>query len=141
MKTLKFNTHINAPREKVWKILWNDDTYRQWTAVFMPGSQATSDWQEGSSIQFTDGKGSGMYSVIETKQDNSKMVFKHLGEVSNGVEKPESDWAGSLERYTLTGDNGTTGLQVEVDVTADFEAYFNDKFPKAIEVIKQLAEQ
>ncbi|MBK9191388.1 MAG: hypothetical protein IPM77_07665 [Crocinitomicaceae bacterium] len=34
MKQLEFKTTISAPAEKVWKILWNDTTYRHWTSVF-----------------------------------------------------------------------------------------------------------
>jgi hypothetical protein len=52
MKQLHFSTDINAPRETVWNVLWNDATYRDWTSVFAEGSYAVSDWNEGSKIQF-----------------------------------------------------------------------------------------
>ena len=35
---IKFFNHINAPKEKVWKVLWDDSSYRKWTSVFMEGS-------------------------------------------------------------------------------------------------------
>ena len=60
LKKVSFSTSINAPKNKVWDILWYDETYRKWTSVFMEGSSAQSDWNEGSRIYFTDGKGSGM---------------------------------------------------------------------------------
>ncbi|MGB4843254.1 MAG: SRPBCC domain-containing protein [Ferruginibacter sp.] len=140
MQKLQFNIQINAPKEKVWEKLWADETYRQWTSVFAPGSQAVSDWQEGSKIYFGDGKGNGMYSIIHKKTENSLMVFKHMGEIKNGEEK-ESEWAGSEETYILTGSGNTTELAVELDVTKDFEEYFNDKFPKALAIVKQLSEK
>jgi uncharacterized protein YndB with AHSA1/START domain len=38
--TTQFKTLIDAPREKVWDILWADDTYQKWTAAFCEGSKA-----------------------------------------------------------------------------------------------------
>lgn len=34
MKVLKFSTEINAPREKVWEVLWKEGSYKKWTKVF-----------------------------------------------------------------------------------------------------------
>lgn len=86
MKKLEFKTTINAPKEKVWKTLWDDKTYRQWTSVFTPESHAISDWKEGSNVDFMDGKGNGMRALIQKKTDNSVMVFKHVSELKNGEE-------------------------------------------------------
>ena len=52
MTTLEFKIEINAPKEKVWDILWNDATYKQWTSVFCEGNYVVSDWKEGSKIHF-----------------------------------------------------------------------------------------
>ena len=61
MSTLKFNTNINAPKEKVWETLWNDTTYQQWTAAFTAGSYTESDWNEGSKIKFLSPNGNRMF--------------------------------------------------------------------------------
>ena len=139
MTTLKFTEKINAPKEKVWKTLWNDTTYRQWTAAFMEGSYAESDWKEGSKILFLGSGGNGMFSVIEKKVPNEQMVFKHLGEMKNGVEETK-DWGGAIESYHLEEKNGVTQLDVELDSVAEFEQYFSDTFPKALKILKQIAE-
>lgn len=140
MKTLKFVIKIQAPAAKVWEILWNDDTYRKWTTVFHEGSHAVSDWQEGSKILFLgpDGK-DGMHSMIEKKIINECMVFKHIGEIKNGIET-ESDWGEARERYDLVEENGTTQLTVTLDSVEAFQDYFSDVFPKALDIIKQLSE-
>jgi hypothetical protein len=140
MTTLKFTTKINAPKEKVWDILWNDSTYRKWTAAFMEGSYAESDWKEGSKILFLTPKGDGMFSIIEKKIPNEQMTFKHLGELRNGIEKPK-DWGDARESYQLKEKNGITELDVQLDSVGEFEQYFNDTFPKALNVLKQIAEQ
>ncbi len=140
MTTLKFHSNINAPKEKVWETLWKDDTYRQWTSVFSEGSYAKSDWNEGSEILFLSPTGDGMFSVIDKKIPNEQMTFRHLGEIRNGVEETK-DWANALESYHLKETDGATELTVDVEVAGDFEQYFKDKFPKALDVLKQIAEK
>ena len=140
MEKLNFSITINAPEEKVWDVLWGEQTYKQWTAVFSEGSHAISDWQEGSKIQFLDGKGNGMFSIIDKKVPNTQMTFKHLGEIKDGEEK-QSEWAGALESYYLNEADGTTELRVEIDTAEAFQQYFEDTFPKALQKVKQLSEQ
>ena len=38
MERHQFKATINAPRERVWEILWGDETYPQWTSAFAEGS-------------------------------------------------------------------------------------------------------
>jgi len=140
MKKVKFSININAPKEKVWDTLWNDSTYRQWTSVFANDSHAVSDWNEGSNIKFIDGKGDGMYSIIETKIPNQQMSFKHLGEIKDGIETPV-EWAGAMESYFLKELNGVTELNMEMDMNEEFEKYFLEIFPKALDLIKQISEK
>lgn len=144
MEKINFSININAPKEKVWEILWGDDTYPKWTSVFSEGSQAVTDWEEGSKVLFTDGKGSGMVSKIETKRPNEYMSFQHLGEVTGGVEDTTSEkvkaWAGAFENYTLQETNGVTKLAVDMDIVGDYKDYFLKTFPRGLELVKQLSE-
>ncbi len=144
MKTLNFSVKINASKEKVWDILWNDNNYPKWTSVFAEGSKAVTDWQEGSSILFTDGSDCGMYSRIEKKVPNKQMTFKHLGMVKDGVEQPVDDasksWSGSIENYLLEEQNGITEVKASVDVTEEHLDYFQKTFPKALDKVKELSE-
>ena len=50
MERKEFTIDINAPREKVWDVLWQDDSYRKWTSVFSEGSHAETDWKKGSKV-------------------------------------------------------------------------------------------
>jgi hypothetical protein len=144
MEKLNFSTSINAPKDKVWKTLWEDETYRKWTSVFSPTSYADTDWKEGSKVLFLDGQGSGMVSKIEANRPNEFMSFEHLGEVHNGVEDTESDkvkaWAGALENYTLKEVDGQTELLVEIDISEEHKDMFMGMFPKALEQVKVLSE-
>lgn len=145
MEKMKFSININAPKEKVWQVLWEDASYRKWTSVFMEGSHAITDnWKEGSKVLFMDPKGNGMVSTVARNKPNEFMSFKHLGEVKDGVEDTSSDkvkgWSGAMENYTLKGANGKTELLVEMDVTDDFKDYFVNTWPKALDKVKELGE-
>jgi hypothetical protein len=144
MKKRQYNVAIKAPKEKVWDILWGKGTYEEWTAVFAEGSTAETDWQEGSKVLFHDGKGEGMLAKIAKRRDNEYMGLQHLGMVTKGkeiTEGPEVDsWKGAEENYTLTGENGSTQLQVDIDITEDMLDYFDKTWPKALDKLKQMAE-
>lgn len=144
MKRLTFSIDIKAPKEKVWYSLWDDENYETWTKVFSEGSTATSDWKEGSKIYFHDGNGNGMISEIAMVKPFETMLFKHNGEIKDYQEKPATSetesWAGSEEGYELSETNGVTTVKAYVDVLPDHESYFSDKFPKALEKIKEIAE-
>ena len=144
MQKINFKTVINAAPEKIWKVLWNDDTYRKWTSAFSEGSYAETDWQEGSKVLFLDGKGQGMVSKIAANRPNEFMSIEHLGFVKDGIEDTNSEevkaWAGAHEDYTLKKVNGKTELLVDMDVTDDFKDYFKETWPKALENVKRLSE-
>lgn len=145
MEKLEFNVLIDAPREKVWEVLWGEKSYQEWTAAFAPGSSVETDWQKGSKVLFTDGKGSGMVAFIEDKRPYEYMSFRHMGMLKDGVEDMDSpetkSWAGSHENYTLKNVNGKTELRIDMDVTGDFKDYMQETWPKALDKLKTLSEQ
>jgi hypothetical protein len=145
MQKMQFQTIIAANPKKVWDILWNDESYREWTSVFSEGSKAETDWEEGSKVLFLDGKGQGMVSMIAAKRPVEFMSFRHLGVVKDGVEDTTSpevkEWAGSTENYTLADVNGGTELTVEMDLSEQWKEYFEKTFPKALDKIKEIAER
>jgi hypothetical protein len=146
MQKQQFNVTINAPKEKVWEVLWNKTNYQVWTSAFTEGSTVeTDDWKQGSKILFLDGKRSGMVSTVYENIPNEVMSFKHLGVVKNGVEDTTSEnvqaWAGAIESYKLNSISGKTELNVELDMNEEFKDYFLQTFPKALAIVKELAER
>lgn len=144
MKKEKFNILINSSKEKVWQILWNDETYRKWTAPFSDSSYMETDWKIGGKTFFLDGKGNGMASTIFEFKENEFLSFKHLGCVKDGVEDYESEevkqYAGTLENYYLNSKGNQTELIIEVDIDNSNKDYFNETFSKALNIVKQLSE-
>ncbi|HMR91259.1 MAG TPA: SRPBCC domain-containing protein [Chitinophagaceae bacterium] len=144
MEKMNFSIEINAPASRVWEVLWADDTYRQWTAPFNPGSYAESDWKEGSKILFLSPGGDGMVARIAAKQPNKLMSFEHYGMVHNGVEDTTSDavkgWAGAHEDYHLSEKDGKTTVRVETDITDEYKEMFEGIWPKALQRLREIAE-
>ena len=137
-----YSVDIDAPRQRVWEVLWDDRTYRDWASAFMEGSHAVSDWKEGSKIQFLDPSGNGMSAVIEKKVPNERMTFRHLAEIKEGKEQPAPpSWSGALEEYTLKDNGKGTTLIVDQDAADEYKEAFEKAFPKALQRVKELATQ
>ena len=147
MEKKEYKINISAPRERVWEVLWDDASYRAWTAAFAEGSKVETDWTEGSKVLFLDNNNQGMVSRIEKNKPNEFMSIKHLGIVKDGVEDYDSEesrkWGESFENYTLKPVNGGTELVVDMTANAipkEFETYFAEAWPKALNKLKELAE-
>lgn len=142
MKKMEFSIDIKAPKEEVWKVLWNDSTYRKWSSAFMEGSYAESDWNEGSKILFLDPEGNGLSSVIEKKIPNQFMSFRHQAELRNKKELDEkTDWSDATESYIVRQVGEMTHLKAELNVPEDYMKMFSDSFPKALQKVKDLTER
>nr|WP_294777557.1 SRPBCC domain-containing protein [uncultured Flavobacterium sp.] len=144
MKRLTFNIDIKATKEKVWYSLRDDENYEAWVSAFCEGSYAISDWKEGSKIYFLDQNGSGMNSEIALNKPFETMLFRHLGELKEYVEQPETEttkaWSGAEERYDLKESNGITTVTVTIDLVEKYLDYFKETFPIALEKLKAIAE-
>ena len=145
METLNYETYINAPIQEVWKLLWNEETYPQWTQFFAEGSQFKSDWKVGGKTYFTDKSGDGMVSTIVSLNEPTEVVFSHLGTYKNGVEDTQSrevkQWSGTEEKYFLRAvDDNTTELRAIVHADENMVDMMNTGFNKGFELLKKIAE-
>ena len=145
MERKTFKTEIDASREKVWDVLWNDETYRQWTAPFNEGSYAETDWKEGSKVLFLGPEGDGMVAKIKANTPREFMSIEHQGIVKDGVEDTESEevkqWAGAKENYRLNTVGGKTELTVEMDIAEEYLDDFLKSWPQALQKVKELSEK
>lgn len=144
MERIYFKIEIDAPKEKVWNVLLGETTYPVWTAPFAEGSRVITDWQIGSKALFVNAEGDGMISKIAEHIPNEYISIHHLGMYMNGVEDYESEevkkWTGAIENYKLSTKDDKSLLSVELDTTEDHKSYFEEKWPIALEKVKELAE-
>ena len=140
MQKLHFSIKINAPKEKIWRTMLDDKTYRDWTSVFAKGSHYQGSWDKGSKIKFFDGEGNGMTSEIAESKPYNFISIRHLGVIEDGKEDTTKDWSGALENYTFKEENGATELQIDMDSEDDYVEMMNKMWPKALQRLKGLAE-
>lgn len=145
METLSYEIIIDAPKQKVWDVLWGKETYSEWTQFFGSGSQMKTDWKIGGKTYFVSENGAGMVSTIDSIEKPDQIIFKHLGMIDeNGVEDTESmeikQWSGCFEKYILIDYDGKTKLHAEVQTEKDWEEHMNTGFEKGLGVVKNLAE-
>ncbi len=145
MIKLEFSVSINAPVAQVWEIMIDPESYKAWTRPFCEGSYFIGSWDEGQQIRFLSPDGGGMTSVVAENRFLEYISIKHLGFIKGGIDDTESEevksWAPAYENYTFTSNGNATIVDVDMDITADFEAYMLDTWPKALAVLKSLCEE
>lgn len=149
MERKQFDITIQAAPEKIWQVLWGNDTYPQWTAPFSEGMSegggVKTDWQKGSRVLFVDSKGDGMVARIRDVIPNRYMSIEHLGEIVGGKEDTESEkvkeWAGAHEDYTLSPEGSGTQLRIDMDMSPEFDQMLSGIWPKALAKVKELSEK
>lgn len=139
MEQLQFEIMINAEPEKVWSVLWDDISYRQWTTALNEGSFYQGTWEEGSIMKFFDSHNNGMYSQVEKNTPAQEMKLRHLGEIFEGVETP-TDWGAATEDYLLEENEEGTVLKIKISTKEEFRSFFEEHYPNALRIIKNLSE-
>ena len=144
MKTLHFSTDIRANRQTVWDTMLAPDTYRLWTAEFAEGSYYEGAWEQGARVRFLGPSDDGMVAEVAACRPPEFLSLKHLGFVKDGVEDTESEmvrsWAPAFENYTLLDAGLSTHLQIDIDITPEWEEDMTTAWPKALTRLKRLCE-
>lgn len=151
MQKIYFSIFINAPRNKVWDIMLSEETYRQWTMAFNPGSYFKGNWEEGSKMLFlgpnpnnVEEEG-GMVSRVKENRLYQFVSIEHVGIINNGIEDTTSDeakkWSSLYENYTFTDKDNGTELSIDVNMIDEYKSMFEEMWPKALQILKDLAEK
>lgn len=149
MKKLHWEIKINAPREKVFKTIFNPELYPIWAGVFMPGSYYKGLWQKGETLRFLvddeNGKPSGMLTRVVDYREPEFISLQHIGIVIEGEDVTEGEEVESMtpafENYTLKTEGDGTNFLVDQDVALQYEETFSESWPKALEKLKMLCEK
>lgn len=143
-KRLQFTEKISAPASVVWRHVTSPESYRVWTSAFAEGSHFKGSWEQGSTIHFLSPSGDGMVAEIAESRTNEFISIRHLGFIAKGVEDTTSEavraWAPAHENYTFQPMPGGTKMVVDQDVSAEWEDYMREAWPKALVLLKKLCE-
>ncbi|MCF7804523.1 MAG: SRPBCC domain-containing protein [Candidatus Marinimicrobia bacterium] len=117
--TLTVSKTIDAPRADVWRALTDKELIQQ----YFYGTEAESDWEEGSPITFTGTWEGEKYvdkgTIIEKKRERL-LKFSYLSSMSGLEDQPENY---AEITYRLEKENGKTILSVTQQGFKDKEAY------------------
>lgn len=148
MERLEFKIEINAPVAVVFKMMFDAETYKQWTAVFSSSSDYEGKWQQGERIMFTcfnkEGKREGMIGIVEEYVENRFVSVRYIGVLDGESEISEGDaiqpFIGNYENYYFETLGSGTGVKVEVDVDDTFKSYMLETYPQALDRLKAISE-
>lgn len=138
-QTIDQQIEINAPAEKVWQVLWNKDYYEKWAAAFTPGSHYIGDLKQGGRIKFLDPHNNGMESDVASLTKNREVTFHHLHELEAG--KEGKSLGNMQEKYSLNEQDGITTLSLTSDMPDEYFSEMDASTTKALQTIKELAEE
>jgi hypothetical protein len=146
MKNLQFKIDINAPKEKVWNIMLNKDTYPEWIRISWPNSYYKGDWAEDNTVKFISRDGSGTLGLVVEHKPYQMSKVKHIAVLlPGGIEDKESEdamgWIGTTECYTFYEAGNSTQLVVDIETLPSWIKMFEEGWPTALAKLKELSEQ
>lgn len=149
MERLQFNIAIKASAGKVYRTMLAPDTFQKWTAAVNPTSTYEGNWEKGSKMLFIgrdkEGNREGMISEVAENIHNEFVSIRHYGVVDRENEmtmgEEEDKWTGGFENYTFDENNGVTTLTVMFDTAPESIDYFNEAYPKALALLKEITER
>jgi uncharacterized protein YndB with AHSA1/START domain len=145
MEHLKYEIEIGASAKKVWEIMLQKSTYKQWVAKSWPDSSYEGKWEKGEKIKFIGPDGSGTLAELVEVKPYEKILMRHIALLGpNGVEDRTSQlatgWVGITEEYKFSERGGTTTLTVFIKTSPEWRKMFDDGWPTALQELKRITE-
>lgn len=99
--------------------------------------------KEGGEVQFISAEnGYGVTSLVEKLTPGEFLQLRHSADTQDTGERERDDeWTGGTESYTLDEKDGVTTLTVTLDAPPGQVEYMQNAYPKAMERVKELAEE
>ncbi len=120
-------------------------TYHHWAKAFSPKSTYEGEFQQGAFVKFIAPDLGGLKAVVEDFCRYDRIRFRHMALINkDGSEETESEtarlWVGATEEYSFSESEGGTQLSVVLEIHKSCENMFNDGFPNALTLLKELCE-
>ena len=147
MERLVYTVSISASPPKIWEVLFSDSTFPIWSALFSEGNQAHGTWAEGTEIMILNRNREGVVYLVEINNPFQEMTLRQVG-IFKDEQKHASDpevleFAGGHENYYIQqeeNDEDESTLRIEKDANAVQKTFFDSVFPRALEMVKSMAE-
>lgn len=138
MEKLTYEVTISAPALRVWRVLTEPETYKQWVKAFSPDSYFDGEWKQGASVKFLDPNMGGTKAILDVLLPEKRIRARHVSLISKEGEESTSGemadkWIGTTEDYSLTEDEKVTTLSVVIETHSDFVDMFDSSWPEALE--------
>lgn len=148
MKPLQFELSIAANPAMVWKNLFEQAAYQQWTSVFKEGSFYQGDWSLGSEMLFLApddlGQLNGMQSRITENTPFRSLTIEHYGVINNGepsiANQDFPNLVPAYETYKITETEEGCDLRIEMKIDQVYHAHLEESWPTALLLLRQLCE-
>ncbi|MEJ7769274.1 MAG: hypothetical protein WKF89_15755 [Chitinophagaceae bacterium] len=144
-KTINKSIDIQAPKQKVWEVLFDDRFSRIWYVIFSEGTHAITDWVQGSTVVFKDSTECGLLGKVVVNKPFEKLSLEYEGVLMYSKEDYDSEMAvsikGGLETYVLDEKNGNTLLSIACDMSPDQFESMSHSWDDALLKVKDLSEQ
>lgn len=145
MRLLSYSIDINAPRKLVWDTLLDKKQYKYWASAFSKDPAFEGHYKEGERIRFYDSSLGGTVAVVEEVAPAERLLMKHVCTLDKELNEDDSSeaakkWVGTREDYFFSENNGVTTLLISIKCDPGYEEMFNENWPKALEILKQICE-
>lgn len=144
LQRLQFSVRIHAPVARVWQLMFDPESYRDWTSAFMEGSYFEGSWEQGQRLRFLAPNGEGMLAEVAENRRHAFLSLRHIGFIADGKEDTDSEQVRALlpahENYTFRAMPEGTELVIDQDVGQDHAAMMSEMWPKALARLKALSE-
>lgn len=142
MQQQTYSITINASAPQIWKVLWDNTSFRDWANFIDEGMWLRGEVIEGAEVRFMSRHPDvGVTSLVEKLIPNERVTFRHIPENSEvRTIEPGEEWTGGEETYELAEANGHTALTITMDVPPVQEDNMKRVIPLALQRVKELAE-
>lgn len=148
MERLNFEIQIKTSPEKLFQVLFEPDSFAQWSKAFDPQSHVEGSWETGSLMRFltydSENQLCGLICYVRENIPHRKIHLDHVGVLQNGqeiFEGPEVEsLKGASEIYHILPQGDHCLLQIESDAFDNLQDFFLDTWPVALQKIKALCE-
>ena len=137
--------NINAPRAKVWAVLSTPALIWKWADVFGgTPSNFSCDLKEGGELRFWNEDGDGLVGRCLRCVPRAYIEFEYVAAVKHHkiavLAGDWAEWKGLRNSLSMLVDGEETSLAARSESAESMRGFFAEKWPLALEKIKELAE-